>query len=46
MRDIFHRCFKFECIEPVATLSLIDRHVRIGQVELERSGTVRSRQNM
>ncbi|EJD74394.1 midasin [Loa loa] len=45
MRSLFYECFKFECIEAVASLSLIDPYVRIGKIELERSGTIRERQN-
>ncbi|VDK69682.1 unnamed protein product, partial [Onchocerca ochengi] len=46
MRSLFHKCFKFECIEAVASLSLIDEYVRIGKVELKRSDAFHGRQNM
>ncbi|VBB33041.1 unnamed protein product, partial [Acanthocheilonema viteae] len=46
MRRLFYECFKFECIETVASLSFIDSYVYIGKVELERSNTIRERQNM
>ncbi|EJW86828.1 hypothetical protein WUBG_02263 [Wuchereria bancrofti] len=45
MRSLFYECFKFECAEAVASLSLIDPYIHIGKVEFERSGTICGRQN-
>lgn len=45
MRRLFYECFEFECIEAVASLSLIDSYVRFGKVELERASTIQERQN-
>ncbi|MCP9257055.1 Midasin [Dirofilaria immitis] len=46
IRSLFHKFFKFEFIEAVASLSLTAAYVRIGKVELQRSNTFCGRQNM
>uniref|UniRef100_A0A915Q716 Midasin n=1 Tax=Setaria digitata TaxID=48799 RepID=A0A915Q716_9BILA len=46
MRSLFRKCFKFECTETIASLSLMDSYVRIGKVELERCGTFCGQKNV